>query len=510
MTPTTTEPAAEEAVAGSVSSAAATAAPADSAPSRLRSRLRGLLRGTRTRMLLAYVVILALSLLIGIVVIRQVLVDQVQDRVESDLRTQALELGRLADGNDPRTGRPFGTDVRAVFDAFLAGQVVDPDVGLYTLVDGVPYLTNSAPPAELTMDGRFVASLAALQEPRRGRLLTSAGPAEYLAVPVRVPAPGEQRATAGVLVAAEFTAEQLDQLDTTMWKVALGLLSVLAVASAASYAAAGRVLAPLREAVETARSIQERNLSRRIPVSGVDEIAELGRTFNAMLDRLETAVRAQRDFVSDAGHELRTPITIVRGHLELMTDDPQDRRETVALVTDELDRMSRLVDDLLLLATTEQADFLVRRRVAVVELMSSIFAKVQALAPRDWRLGPVDDVVVEADPQRLTQAVMQLAQNATQHTADTAGITLSATATTDGEVRLEVLDEGAGIPAGDRGRIFERFARLPGERRRSDGYGLGLSLVRAIAEAHGGRVEVDSQPGRGSAFAVVLPGAVRR
>ena len=109
---------------------------------------------------------------------------------------------------------------------------------------------------------------------------------------------------------------------------------------------------------DTARSISETDLTRRIPVSGRDEIAELARTFNAMLDRLEAAFATQRAFVSDASHELRTPITIVRGHLELLGDDPQERRETIALVTDELDRMSRFVDDLLLLAKAERDDFL--------------------------------------------------------------------------------------------------------------------------------------------------------
>ena len=109
---------------------------------------------------------------------------------------------------------------------------------------------------------------------------------------------------------------------------------------------------------DTARSISETDLSRRIPVTGNDEIAELARTFNAMLDRLERAFATQRAFVSDASHELRTPITIVRGHLELLGDDPEERRETVALVTDELDRMSRFVDDLLLLARAEREDFL--------------------------------------------------------------------------------------------------------------------------------------------------------
>jgi signal transduction histidine kinase len=135
------------------------------------------------------------------------------------------------------------------------------------------------------------------------------------------------------------------------------MIAVLSVTSVFAWIVAGRVLAPLRLLTETAHLISESDLTRRIPVQGIDEISELTITFNEMLDRLQAAFASQRDFINDAGHELRTPITIIRGHLELLGDDPQERRETVELVTDELDRMSRFVDDLLLLAKAEQPNF---------------------------------------------------------------------------------------------------------------------------------------------------------
>lgn len=120
------------------------------------------------------------------------------------------------------------------------------------------------------------------------------------------------------------------------------------------WAVAGRILAPVRPVRRAAAQLTEQDLTRRIPVQGRDDIALLAETFNAMLDRLERAFAAQRQFVDDAGHELRTPITIVRGHLELMGDDPAEQAETIRLVTDELDRMSRIVEDLLLLAKAER------------------------------------------------------------------------------------------------------------------------------------------------------------
>jgi signal transduction histidine kinase len=223
-----------------------------------------------------------------------------------------------------------------------------------------------------------------------------------------------------------------------------------------------------------------------------------------MLDRLEAAFASQRAFVSDASHELRTPITIVRGHLELLGDDPDERRETVALVTDELDRMSRFVDDLLLLAKSDRDDFL---RVAEVELgalTDELLEKATALGERRWRLEKRAEARLVADRQRLTQALMGLAANAVQHTGEGDPIWLGSEVLGD-EARLWVRDTGPGVAHDDRERIFERFARASDSRRRSEGAGLGLAIVRAIAEAHGGRVTLASRPGAGATFTLTIP-----
>jgi signal transduction histidine kinase len=163
-------------------------------------------------------------------------------------------------------------------------------------------------------------------------------------------------------------------------------IGVLAIASLLAWTIAGRVLAPLRELRDTARGISDTDLTQRIDVKGRDEVAELGRTFNDMIDRLEGAFASQRAFVSDAGHELRTPITIIRGHLELLGDDPQERADTIEVVTDELDRMSRFVDDLLTLAKAERADFLRPGPVDLDELTDELLTKARGLARRGWRL----------------------------------------------------------------------------------------------------------------------------
>jgi signal transduction histidine kinase len=308
----------------------------------------------------------------------------------------------------------------------------------------------------------------------------------------------------GTFVVASAIGEEQEEVDAAVRSVALVLLGAGLTGAALSWVVAGHVLAPLRVLTETARSISETDLTRRIPTRGRDELAELSRTFNAMLDRLERAFGSQRAFIRDASHELRTPITIIRGHLELLGDDPHERRETVALVTDELDRMNRFVDDLLLLAQADRRDFLQPGPIPLDDLTDELLAKARGLAPRAWALDARASATVRADRQRLTQAMMGLAQNAAQHTQEGDQIALGS-AVGPRAVRLWVRDSGPGIAEADQARIFERFARATNGRRRSDGAGLGLAIVRAIAEAHGGRVELASRPGAGATFTMVIP-----
>jgi signal transduction histidine kinase len=186
-----------------------------------------------------------------------------------------------------------------------------------------------------------------------------------------------------------------------------------------------------------------------------------------------------------------------------MEDDPRSRAETLSLVLDELDRMSRIVDDLLLLSKREQPDFLELATVEVGALTDELQAKVAALAPVPWQVESRGRGVIVADRQRLTQAVVQLAQNAVQYGPPGAPISLGSTVA-DGEAAFWIHDSGHGIPSAQQDAIFQRFRRASPVRR-SEGAGLGLAIVKAIAEAHSGRVEVDSSPGSGTTFRIVIP-----
>jgi signal transduction histidine kinase len=280
-------------------------------------------------------------------------------------------------------------------------------------------------------------------------------------------------------------------------------LGVLALSLVVAAVVLSRALRPLRALEATARAISETELTRRIEVLGSDEVASLGRTFNAMLDRLEVAFASQRQLVSDAGHELRTPITIVRGHLELLGDDPDERRETVALVTDELDRMGRLVDDLLTLAKAERSDFLRLSDVDADVLTDELLEKARHLGDRAWMRDARATGRITVDRQRLTQATIALADNAVRHTQPGTTIAVGS-ALRGGRLALWVRDDGPGVPPDQQQRIFARFAR-GGARGDTDGSGLGLAIVRAIAVAHGGDVTLSSRPGAGATFTIEVP-----
>jgi two-component system OmpR family sensor kinase len=471
----------------------------DRHPDRRRGPFAGLLRGARTRILAAFVILMAFSTLLSVLAIRQLLIVRTADRVDAALNQEVEEFRTLVGGRDPATGDPFRGRLNLIFDTYFRRNVPGAGETLIAYIDGRRYDDSSSASGGTFPIEEHDAEWAALQRSERGTIETSMGTIRYLAVPIN-----GARGLRGVFVVAASLSSERREVDEAVRLAALVLLSVLLIASTLAWVVAGRVLAPLRLLADTARSITETDLTRRIPATGRDEIADLSRTFNAMLDRLEAAFASQRAFVSDASHELRTPITIVRGHLELMSDDPAERRETVALVTDELDRMSRFVDDLLVLAKAERDDFL---RVAEVELgalTDELLEKAQALGQRDWRLESRGEALIVADRQRLTQAMMGLAQNAVQHTDEDEPIWLG-TAANHREVRLWVRDEGPGIAADDQARIFDRFARTSDSRRRSEGAGLGLAIVRAIAEAHGGRVGLSSRRGAGATFTLVLP-----
>ena len=470
-----------------------------------QSGTRRLLSSVRTRIIAAFLILLTLGSVITVVAIRQLLIVRLDDRIEAERQQEVQEFRRLADeGVDPVSGEPFGRDVQRLFEVFISRNVPAEGEELITVPRrGKPLYDYSARAEEVFEEGAtigdsYIETWRTIREPKAGEIETLAGPASYLAVPVK-----RGGRTEGSFVVVTFESGAREEVDEAVRIVASVTGAVLVAGTVIAFFAAGRVLTPLRGLRDAARNISGTDLTRRIEVDGHDELAELARTFNSMLDRLEDAFRSQREFVRDAGHELRTPITIVRGHLELLAAEPDRLEETAAIVTDELDRMSRFVDDLLLLAKSERPDFLELRTVALGEFTRELLAKAEQLGERDWVIDETSELVVVADRQRLTQALINLADNAVHHTTEGAEIGIGS-AVAGERARIWVRDTGAGVAPGDRERIFDRFQRGRGTRR-YEGAGLGLAIVRAIAEAHGGRVRLDSEQGAGARFEIEFP-----
>jgi two-component system OmpR family sensor kinase len=461
-----------------------------------RRRLRP---SARLRILGWILALTALAVVGALLLSRRLLLGQLDAEVNDHLEQEVEEVRTLEEGRDPETGEPFGTDVRAIFDTFLRRNLPAEGEAYYTFADG-RWAGSSAAPLPLHEHPEAGGRWAELTRSAHGELSTDAGRVRWLALPLQ-DGDGD---TLGVFVVANFLDGEREEIAEV---ITTGLVvggAMLAVAAVVGWLVAGRILRPIREVTDTARVISESDLARRIEVEGDDEIATLARTFNAMLDRLEAAFATQRAFVDDAGHELRTPITIVRGHLELLGDDPDERLATVALVTDELDRMSRIVDDLLLLAKLQHPDFLRPETVEIEPFTLELFAKAKTLGQGHWQLATAATATVQADPQRLTQAVMNLARNALEHGGPGTTITLGSTVSGT-EVGFWVADDGPGIAPEEQTAIFERFTRGGDRRRRTDGAGLGLAIVQAVAEAHGGRISLDSRVGSGSRFTILIP-----
>jgi signal transduction histidine kinase len=305
----------------------------------------------------------------------------------------------------------------------------------------------------------------------------------------------------------------LDKLRNVAF-LALGLLFLASLG--VGWFAAGVVVAPIGRITGVARQIQATDLSQRIGMGGPkDELRDLSDTFDGMLDRLETAFEAQRRFIQDASHELRNPLAVIRTNIDVALanpdSDPEELRRTAAVVERTASRMSRLVDDLLAYARhgiPDQPSERVDLRSVTVETADEFAAPAEARG-LTLQHRALTDVQVNGDRTALKQALANLIGNAVRLAPVGTTVTVEA-GIKDSWAYVSVADEGPGIADDDQEAVFERFWRAPGQidepqgERRS---GLGLTIVREIADRHGGTVAVASERGKGSTFVLWLPPA---
>jgi signal transduction histidine kinase len=306
----------------------------------------------------------------------------------------------------------------------------------------------------------------------------------------------------------------VDATQATLVTVLLvGSIICLGVAAVAGWVSTGQALAPLERVTDTALQITRADdLSRRIPYQGSadDEVGKLIRAFNQTLSRLENLFNTQRRFIADVGHELRTPLTVIKGNVDLMRRIGCSDEESLVGIENEVDRLTRLVGDLLLLAQAESGKLpLDSKTVELDTLLLDALQQMQVLAGErlTLRLGDIDQVLVCGDQDRLKQVIVNLVGNAIKYTPE-GGEVLVGLSKTESQAKLVVSDTGPGIAAEDLPHVFERFYRGEKSRTRSKdgkGFGLGLSIAYWIVRNHEGSIEVDSKEGEGTTFCVWLP-----
>ena len=469
----------------------------------------------RVRILAAILAVTALGLLAAGGIAFALQQNRIASSIDDELRQEFATVRALVEGrspNDPQDGSaaPEAAQVDTSFATtddlvYEAVRVVTPPLGGGTLgiVDGearfIPGFTTP-----LRLDSRaFIDEISRATTTGTTVLDTvSLDSAElrYLAIPLRV----EGSASEGVFVAAIDVDARLDDLRSTMLVYAWVAAAVVLLVGVVGWFVAGRLLHPLRSLQRTAARISAGALDERIPVRGNDDLSELTETINAMIGRLEEAFVGQRRIVNDVRHELATPVTIIRGHVELIDPlDPDDVRQSLAIVTDELNRMSALIAQIAHLADAERTTAHRPRWVDIGDLTRAVFEKARVIGDHEWRLDSVAEGLVFIDPSQITQAWLQLADNSAKYSPSGAPIEVGSALAGD-ELRCWVADSGPGIPESARARIFERFGRAESSRGTA-GSGLGLSIAGAIVKAHGGRIGLDTEVGRGSVFALLLP-----
>lgn len=312
----------------------------------------------------------------------------------------------------------------------------------------------------------------------------------------------------GTIVSAARLDSILSDRNRQLALVVIEGLAALVAAEVAAFFLLRGVLRTIRKVTDAAEAARTGDLAQRLPYHGPDDhVGRLVRTVDSMLGQLDAAFSAQRRLLADVSHQLRTPLTIARGHLEILSresgSDNGTTADAIVVVLDELTQLTLMVERLLLLGQSLEPDFLHERAVHLPALVDEVFDAAKVMADRDWSIGPIPDVTVTCDAAKLRGALLNLLDNAVRATDEAGSISLRVDESDDGELALRVVDTGRGIAPDDQSVVFDRFRRSSTSA--YHGNGLGLAIVKAVAESHGGRVELTSRPGIGSTFSIIIP-----
>jgi signal transduction histidine kinase len=468
----------------------------------------------RVRLTLGYLAVLTAILVVFSAAVYTFLSISLQREVDRTLLDRAAQVGAsIVAQNDPIAVLRTGLIDAPPLDVFST-----PAVYIQVLRgDGsVAHRSHNLGEQRLPLDTDLLAINMRNQSAFKTLILKNGVRLRMVSVPISV---GDQ------VVGAVQVGQPLIKVDATLHLVLIlltvGTIATVVIAGGVGMLMSWLALRPIDRITQTAgRIARAQDLGQRLPVPTTDdEVGRLISTFNAMLERLDRLFRAQQRLGADVSHELRTPLTTIRGNVDLLrrgaADDAVERAAALDAIEGEVDRMNRLVADLLLLAQAEAGMRLEKHPVELDTLILEVYRQAQLMSATRFptgervaiRLGHEDQAIVEGDPDRLKQLLLNLIDNALKYTPPGGTVTLSLHRD-QAWVRISVADTGVGIPPEVLPHVFDRFYRAQREGRK--GVGLGLSIARWIAEAHGGRLSAESQVGQGTTFTIWLPTQVEK
>jgi two-component system, OmpR family, sensor kinase len=468
-------------------------------------------RGIRLRLVLAISAVSVATVAASFFALHETTAANLRSRIDRELNEQYAEFQQrvLASG---KVHDPVG--LATASKRFLAGQRYHPEARIYLISPAsLPPVTNQT----RIVDEELAESRSSSEggEADAGGIVTTGdglstistdetGKLRVLTKPI---------AGGGGRIGTFRVADPLTSVDQALASlrnrfIAVGLGALLLSAVIAIWLA-NLITRPLRRMAAVASEVDSGDLTHRIDYSGDDEVGVLADSFNHMMDRLEEGFRLQRDFVSDASHELRSPLTVLRGRIEQLADHSGDREVVVAEAAQlmrEVRRMERLTDDMLTLAKAERGGLVQPRRMPLDDFVEDLRRDLPLLGERRYSVESSIHGELEADPDRLAQVLRNLVANAVRHTVAEGHIDISI-GSENGSAVFAVKDDGTGIEPDQLDRIFDRFHRTDEGRSRAEGgSGLGLAIAQAIVEAHGGTISASSRPGQGATIRFRIPG----
>ncbi|MGA0857152.1 MAG: sensor histidine kinase [Candidatus Nanopelagicales bacterium] len=451
-------------------------------------------------------ILVPLSLLLSITLAfsRWSVTEQVRDRVDLEILQQLNELELLATtGINPNTGESFQTS-DSLLEIFLSRRISNENETMFSMIDSmVTFRSPGESTLRVDQDATFLDTVDQIEIPTLDTYVSDVGELRYGVYPIL-----GLDTKVGRLVVVTNLDKELDSTNILFRNLSLGLFIFFAMTGIFLSVIVKRLLSPIAELTSQAQKVNKDNFIRQLKFETArvdDEITQLSQEFNNMLSRLESSFIDQQRFIDDAGHELRTPLTILKGHIELMQREGFSE-QSLMIIEDEVNRMTRLVQDLQSLTKATQPNFVQFSSFSADVFIKEVQEKAQSIYSNPIEITEYVESQIRGDKQRLTQALLQLIENSVKYSPVGSIITFGMQVVDD-DIVLFVKDRGSGISDEAKSHVFSRFFQVDNTHSAHDsgGVGLGLSIVKAIVDAHHGSIRILDNHPQGTIFEIRIP-----